>query len=149
MKCLTGQIPIPFIFGIIRPMRKVIKFFDLLEDKIRARLSHYPLIYALIGGTGLILFWRGIWHTADMWTFMSGPISILLGVVILGLTGVLVSALIGNSMIIAGLKGEKKLEEKTQMELEQEEIKIEDLGSELHKIEADLADIKDKIGDLK
>lgn len=45
--------------------KKIFLFFDKLEDSIRKWLSHHPLLYAFIGGTGVVLFWRGIWHTMD------------------------------------------------------------------------------------
>lgn len=126
-------------------MKRVVKFFDKLEDKIRAQLSRYPLIYALIGGTGVILFWRGIWHTADEYAFLTGPVSIIIGASILGLTGVLVSAFIGNSIILAGLKGEKKLEEKTQKEILEEEMKIDDMEATIKHIEEEVAEIRDEL----
>lgn len=126
-------------------MRKVLKFFDSLEDRIRGHLSHYPIVYALIVGVGVILFWRGVWHTADEWSFLTGPVSLVIGLVILGLTGVLVSAFIGNRLILAGLKGEKKLEEKTQKEIEEEELKIEDVETTLHKIEEELSEIREEL----
>ena len=34
--------------------KKIYNFGDRLEDKARGRLSHYPIIYAFIGGTGII-----------------------------------------------------------------------------------------------
>lgn len=46
-------------------LKDIFKFFDSLEDQIRRRLSHWPLSYALICGAGVVLFWRGVWHTAD------------------------------------------------------------------------------------
>ena len=49
-------------------MKSIIKFFDKIEDKIRGKLSHYPIFYAFIGGVGIVIFWRGVWHTADFFT---------------------------------------------------------------------------------
>ena len=45
--------------------KKVLNFFDKLEDKTRAGLSRVPFLYALLGGIGVVLFWRGVWHIAD------------------------------------------------------------------------------------
>ena len=38
---------------------------DKLEDHVRGFLSHYPIVYAFVGGIGVVIFWRGVWHTAD------------------------------------------------------------------------------------
>ena len=46
-------------------LREIIHFFDKLEDKTRGTLSHYPFLYAFLGGIGVVLFWRGVWHTND------------------------------------------------------------------------------------
>jgi hypothetical protein len=46
-------------------MNKIVRYFDKLEDRIRGRLSRYPIIYSIIGGTAIVLFWRGVWVTAD------------------------------------------------------------------------------------
>ena len=93
--------------------RKIIKFFDKLEDKIRTKLSHWPIIYALVGGVGIVLFWRGVWHTADLFPFLNGPVLLLL-------TGLFVSFFIGHYIIFSGLKQEKKIEEREEMEIETE-----------------------------
>ena len=45
--------------------RLIDSFFDKLEDVVRGKLSKHSIIYAFIGGSGIILFWRGIWHSAD------------------------------------------------------------------------------------
>ena len=120
---------------------KIIKFFDKLEDKVRAKLSHYPILYALVGGVGIVLFWRGVWHVADdmglgSWT------SIIISLILLLMTGLFVSFFIGHYIIFSGLKQEKKIEEK-----EEEEIKADlDLQRAQMKI---LFDLKEKIGNIE
>ena len=105
-------------------LKNVVIFFDKLEDKVRAKLSHYPIIYAIIGGTGVVLFWRGVWHTADDLN-VSSLISLIIGTAVLLMTGVFVSAFIGNRLIISGLIGEKKLTEKEEAEIATEEQKMQ------------------------
>ena len=114
--------------------KDLFRFFDKLEDKIRSKLSHMPLLYALLGGVGVVLFWRGVWHIADE-LYLGSVLSILLGTFILLLTGVFVSAFIGNSIIISGLSGEKKLAEKTADEIETEEGKIQKMQATLSRVE--------------
>ncbi len=129
--------------------KEIFKFFDKLEDKTRGRLSRSPFFYALIGGIGIILFWRGVWHTADMFLFMTGPVSALVGIVILLVTGVFVSSFIGNRLIMSGLKGEKKLSEKTADEVKNEETEIGRIERVLHKMEGDLEEIKEELEEKK
>lgn len=124
--------------------KKLVKFFDRLEDKIRAQLSHAPIIYAFLGGIGVVLFWRGVWHTADDLN-LGSVLSLVIGVTILLLTGVFVSAFIGNRLIISGLSGEKKLEEKEQSEIETEEEQIKKLQSILNKVETKVSHLEDDI----
>ena len=126
-------------------MRRIILFFDRLEDWIRAHLSRYPLIYAIIGGVGVVLFWRGVWHTADLFSFMTGPVSVALGIIVLGLTGVLVSEFIGNHIILAGLRGEKKLEEKTIEEINAEDKRIHSIEKTLENIEEEILEIREEV----
>jgi hypothetical protein len=114
--------------------RRIYKFFDHLEDKTRGLLSHYPIIYALIGGIGIVLFWRGVWHIADEFAFMTGWLSIIIGTICLLLTGLFVSVFIGDQVIISGLRGEKKVAEKTESEVEEEEEILSDVRRELRRI---------------
>jgi len=115
-------------------MKNVLKFFDKLEDKIRRKLSHYPILYALIGGTGVVLFWRGVWHIADDVSLTSG-ISLVIGIVILLVTGIFVSEFIGKQIIISGLEDEKKMAAKEGDEIETEETQLRKLQSTLNKLE--------------
>ena len=126
-------------------MKKILKFFDKLEDKIRGKLSHYPILYALIGGIGVVLFWRGVWHTADD-ANMSSIASLIVGTVILLLIGVFVSAFIGNRLIISGLIGEKKLSEKEKEEIETEETQLRNLQSTLSRVEKKLDHMEIHLG---
>lgn len=128
-------------------------FFDLLEDKVRGFLSHFPIPYAFIGAVGIVLFWRGVWHTADYLMlrlrFMNassssidlsneiwwdGPLSILVACIILLITGLFVSNFLGNEIIISGLKGEKKISEKTETEVQTEVSTINQIKKELDQV---------------
>lgn len=123
-------------------MKLIIRFFDKLEDRVRNRLSRFPILYGFVGGIGVVLFWRGIWHTADNYSFMSGPVSLILGSIILLLSGVFVSAFVGNRIIITGLKGEKKLVEKNEDEINAEESELKKIEHTINKIEHDIDIIK-------
>ena len=125
-------------------LKKILKFFDKLEDKIRGKLSHYPILYALIGGIGVIMFWRGIWHFADD-ANISSIISIITGAIILLLTGVFVSSFIGSRLIISGLIGEEKLTEKEKGEIETEETQLNNLQNTLNRLEKKLEHIDEDI----
>ncbi len=129
-------------------IKEVVKFFDKLEDRIRGQLSHYPIVYAFLGGIGVVLFWRGVWHTADDFG-MESISSLILGTVLLLLTGVFVSAFIGNRLIISGLSGEKKLEEKEQSEIESEEAQIKNLQNAVTRLEKKLDHIDQDIENME
>lgn len=125
-------------------IRKILSFFDRLEDRVRAKLSHAPIVYALVGGAGTVLFWRGIWHMADD-ANLDSFLSLVIGTIILLITGVFVSSFIGNRLIMTGLKGEKKLAEKTEDEIVDEKTDIKHISAELATIEKELEKIEHKI----
>ena len=122
--------------------KKVNNYFDKLEDKIRSGLSRHPIIYAIIGGVGIILFWKGVWETAEFFPVLFGPVSAVAGVVILLLTGLMVSFFVGDSIILSGFKGEKKLVEKTESEVRSEKDIDERILEKLDVIEAELEEKK-------
>jgi hypothetical protein len=143
----------------------IIRFFDKLEDRIRGWLSHYPILYALIGGVGIVLFWRGVWHTTDflmVWlnnlrfgassislaeaAWWDGPLSLSAGAVILLMTGVFVTNFIGNEIIISGLRGEKKLAEKTEREVKTEVGAIAEIRADMDKLSANVSRLTDELG---
>lgn len=129
-------------------IKKIVKFFDKLEDKIRGKLSHYPILYAFIGGVGVILFWRGVWDFATEMN-VGSIASIAIGTVILLTTGVFVSAFIGSRLIISGLIGEKKLTEKEESEIETEEAQLENLQNTLSRLEKKLEHIDKEVEEKK
>ena len=125
-------------------INKILKFFDKLEDHVRARLSRRPIIYSLIGGVAIVLFWRGVWMIADQYDFMTGPVSVILSVTILLMTGLFASFFVGDTIIISGIKREKKIAEKTEGEIETEMSKLSEVENELKKIESTLEQIQSK-----
>ncbi len=138
---------------------------DKLEDKVRGRLSHYPIAYAFVGGVAVVLFWRGVWHTADhlmerfllsasheptnispySFPWWDGPLSILIGTVLLLTVGLFVSHFIGNEIIISGLRKEKKLVEKTEDEIRSDLKESSEINDEIHHINRRLKRIENVI----
>lgn len=123
---------------------RVFRFFDKLEDKVRAALSRHPILYTLIGAIAIVLFWRGVWLTADLFPFLSGPNSLILSVLVLLVTGLFVSFFIGERIIISGLKQEKKLFEKTEEEVKEEAGELTKIEEKLEEIEKDIHELKSR-----
>ena len=105
-------------------------FISITENKITIFLSHRPKLYALVVGIGIILFWRGVWHSVDyVFTYFNyyngpssiddvlspwwdAPLSFMVGSMLLYFSGAFISSFIGNEIILAGLRGEKQLARK-------------------------------------
>ena len=136
-----------------------------IARKIAAYLSHYPKLYALIVGVGIVLFWRGVWHTADyvhmhyrsyyssidlseaIW--WDGPMSLFWGIFILYFTGAFISSFIGNELILSGLRGEKRLTEKAESEIKNEVRAIADIKDELLIISQKLTELEKQFSEKK
>ncbi len=129
-------------------IKKFVDFFDKTEDKIRTKLSHYPILYAFIGGTGIVLFWRGVWHTADDMG-VGSIISLIIGVFILIVVGLFVTEFLGNRLIVTGLVGETKISEKEEGEIETEETQLKNLQNTLSRLEKKLDHIDEEVEEKK
>ena len=121
-------------------IKHIIKYFDLLEDKIRHRLSRHPVLYAFIGGVGVVLFWRGVWDLADVMD-ISPLWSLAISMVLMLLSGTFVSFFIGEQIILSGLRQEKRLDEKTEEEIEQEEVKLTHIDSEIEDMKKEIDEL--------
>ncbi len=129
------------LLKIYANIMKIIKFFDILEDKIRGKLSRWPIIYALLGIIGIALTWRGIWHLADVLNL--APLwSVIIGVIILLSTGLLVAVAIGDEVIINAFRGRKKITEVRLEETLTLAERVDEIQKILHKIEQRLNIIK-------
>jgi hypothetical protein len=120
----------------------IYKFFDKLEDKIRGRLTHTPLIYAFVGSVGIVSIWRGVELISDN-LGMPGWLSLILGIVIATSTGLFVSFFIGENIIISGLNKEKRTDEKTEEEIHEEREEIHKERTTLIEIQKDIKEIKE------
>lgn len=115
----------------------ILRFFDKLEDHVRGALSHYPIAYSIIGGTGIILFWRGIWMLADE-AGLGSIESLVISITILLMTGLFVSFFVGDSIMLSGLSREKRLMDKTEEEVAYELGRLARMEKRLIKIEHEL-----------
>jgi len=117
--------------------KRIFVFFDKLEDRIRGRLSHRPLVYAFIGSISVVLIWRGIWEIADN-MLMPGWLSLVIGLIIAGMTGLFVSLFIGDKIILSGINHEKRVDEKTEEEIKNEELVLTEIKEDLDEIKKNL-----------
>jgi len=123
--------------------KKILSFFDKLEDFVRIELSHNPILYALVGAVGIILLWKGVWEVAQLIPGLYGFGSIVMGVIILLVSGLLVSFFIGDSIIISGFKKEKKLVEKSELDiLKAEHTQTKEIVAKLDHLEKDIEGLK-------
>lgn len=130
--------------------KKVFSYFDKLEDKVRGHLSTHPILYALLGGIFVVLFWRGVWHTGDLLQekggilgiLFSGPGSLIISLVFLLLMGLFVSVFVGDMIVMSGIRREKKMADKTKDEIDIEETRIEHIEDTLENIEETLESMK-------
>lgn len=133
-------------------IKRTIKFFDRLEDKIRGYLSKHLLAYSFIGGFSIVVFWRGVWEVFDSFEifddFSGGMISIAISSTVMLLTGLFVSFFVGDRIILSGLKRERKLEEKTFEELEKEGDAFKSTVEKLDRIEKKIIEIEKKLNSL-
>ncbi len=120
---------------------KIIKFFDLLEDKVRAWLSKRPILYALVAGVGAVFFFRGVWTIADD-ADLGGWFTLFISLIILLLTGAFVSNFVNDRVILSGLRKEKKLVEKTEEEVRAEMATLSEIKKEILEIKKELVNIK-------
>lgn len=134
-------------------MSRIIKFFDRLEDRVREFLSRSPIAYGIVGGFAVVIFWRGVWHTADLIEaggsffapLFTAPVSTVASTVILLLTGLFVSFFIGDRIILSGLKHEKKVEEKTEKEVREEGMILLDIHKKLERLERELHEVREEV----
>jgi hypothetical protein len=131
-------------------IKTIIKYFDKLEDSVRHRLSQSPLLYALVAGVAIVMFWRGVWQMIDAIPFLQYPtISFIVSVCILLITGTFVSFFIGDQILISGLKHEKRIAEKTERDIAEEESELARVFGHLHMMERDMREIKELIQNLQ
>lgn len=124
---------------------KLFSFFDRLEDRTRQALSRHPVPYAMIGGTAIVLFWRAVTALADMLPYVHPAWWLAGSVIVMLLTGTFVSFFIGENIIISGLKSSKRIDEKTEGDLRQEEDDIKHLYDLMHEIHNNVKEIKSRL----
>lgn len=102
--------------------------------EVRRRLRKRPFLYALFGGTGVVLFWRGVWHMADEIPYLQDAwVSLAVGTAMLFASGLLVFQLIGQAAL------EERIDDLTQAE-KQLEVEERRLANEERTMEKQMAE---------
>ncbi len=139
-------------------MKKVFTRFHIF-------LSHHSYLYALLVGVGIVLFWRGVWHTVDLVhiyidhysatapldsvhvPWWDGPLSFFVGCLLLYTTRAFVSSFIGNELILSGLRSERRMAKETEGELKSEIFTINDLKHTLSAVARKLDELEVQVKD--
>lgn len=112
---------------------------------MRIYLSHRPILYAFVGGVGIVLFWKGVWEAAEHFPLLYGWPSAALGLLLILPTGLFVSFFIGDNIILSGYKHQKKLVEKTELEIMKDVDINEAIKAQLDRMEREMLEIKSKL----
>jgi hypothetical protein len=125
-------------------------------------LQRHPLLYAFVGGVGVILFWRGVWHLMDFFAlvFLSSNdrmttidwssgvdscVSLVLGAFLLLSTGLFVSEFLSGHVLMKDVKKEEELTKKTEEGVEKESSELPFIEKDLRHIEAEIKDLEDHV----
>ncbi|MEK7461576.1 MAG: hypothetical protein AAB586_00695 [Patescibacteria group bacterium] len=128
-------------------MKSFLKFFDILEDKIRFSLSKRPILYGLISGFGVVFFFRGVWLIADEFPFMTGFVTLVTSIIILLLSGAFVEHFISDKIITSGIKREKKLVEKEVAEIDAETNILRNVQRDIQKLDKKISTLNETLKD--
>ena len=101
-------------------------------------LSHHSFLYATIVGIGIVLFWRGVWHSADTLHLYINHYST---------TRAFVSSFIGNELILSGLRIEKKIHKQTESDIQTEVSTITDIKHTISAISHKLEELEVQVKD--
>ncbi len=134
------------ILSIMKWFKHIYNFFDKLEDHVRAWLSKHQILYAIIGGICVVLFWRGVWLLADSLS-LSGWVSFTISIAILLVTGLFVSSFVGDVIILSGLKKESKLSEKTLVKEDEEKQNMQEIARTVESLEEKMDMLLSKKGE--
>lgn len=126
--------------------KKIYQYFSKLENHIRTYLTRHPLLYSLIGGIAIVLFWRGVWVTADTIPLLNhGLVSVAVSIVLLIATGLLASFFMGDIVLMSSVKEEEKMIRKTEGEVRVEENVLMGIQKELKNIENEINHIQAEV----
>jgi hypothetical protein len=124
--------------------KSVISILRQAGRQYRVWLAHRPILYALVGAVGIVLVWKGVDETASYFPILNGPVSLIIGVVILIGAGLLVPFFAGESIVLSGMEQEEKMVRKVETEEHTEGIALPTIMAELKTIEKDVEQLQEK-----
>lgn len=125
--------------------------FLTIESRARKYFEHFPFIHAFLAGVGVILFWRGVWEIADIYS-LDPTISIAVGIIILIGIGLFTHTFIGNAIIIKSVKHEINIEKENRKDISEfeknitkEEITLAHLSDKLDKLSEKISHLEEHL----
>jgi len=142
-------------------MKALFIFLKTTGKKLQRALRRHPLVYAFVGGVGIVLFWRGVWYLTDFLVFailvprdqlgaidwtggIDGGISLVLGIALLLSTGLFVSEFLSGQVLMAEGKEEERLAKETEEGIKKESSELPSIEEGLQHIEEEIKNLKDQ-----
>ncbi len=108
------------------------------KNHLKASQVKHPVVYTILGGTAIVLLWKGIWDTADAIPFLDGPVLIIISLSVLLISGLFFSFFAGERNLISNIKTEERLTKETEKEVRIEKETLEEVKKKLEHIDKDL-----------
>jgi hypothetical protein len=122
-------------------MKYITNLFLGIEHNAREFFERFPYIQAFTTGVGVVLFWRGIWGYMDK-VKLDSILSIVLGSILLIITGLFLHTFVGNAIIIKHVETDQRTDIITKREM----FKVE---AEVHEEEITLSELSESIKNLE
>ncbi len=112
------------------------------EANAQQFLSKYPSVYAVLAAVSVILFWKGVTDIAGQYSFLSGPLLILVSFPIMVMLGLFLPFFVTDRTLLKKLNKEEKVVEREEIK---EEKVLAELSDTIREMDQEIHEIQEKM----